>query len=214
MENEIKYTQCSASKILALLPSSVVRMRLGRGVGGAGGIPPCHLNAGGGLLAAAAGRCTRCPPPPPPGAPLPGFLERARRPPRGAGALGRTGRGPAARGLRCGQFTSPRAPHGGAPGTTQGPGGRDGAAGAGRGGKIDSPGCGLELRADAEPPPPDGRTGLLPAQLSRGREFLRRKASRGLLRTQGARPRRPGESRRRAWGSWGRASSCRERAGA
>lgn len=103
------------------------------------------------------------PSPPPPGAPLPGFLERARRPPRGAGALGRTGRGPAARGLRCGQFTSPRAPHGGAPGTTQGPGGRDGAAGAGRGGKIDSPGCGLELRADAEPPPPPRRKNGAPA---------------------------------------------------
>lgn len=130
-------------------------MRLGRGVGGAGGIPPCHLNAGGGLLAAAAGRCTRCPPlPRPPGAPLPGFLERARRPRRrGGGAGGEPGGARSSR-AEVRPVHLPARTTRWRPGHHAGAGGRDGAAGAGRGGKIDSPGCGLELRAHAEPLPP------------------------------------------------------------
>lgn len=156
MESEIKYTQCSASKLLALLPSSGCQnapwARGGRRWRDSSVSPECRRWAS----RRSRWQMHAVPPSPPPPRRSSAGVPGAGPPPAEEGwrGWGRTGRGPAARGLRCGQFTSPRAPHGGARGTTQGPGGRDGAAGAGRGGKIDSPGCGLELRAHAEPPPP------------------------------------------------------------
>lgn len=156
MESEIKYTQCSASKLLALLPSSGCQnapwARGGRRWRDSSVSPECRRWAS----RRSRWQMHAVPPSPPPPRRSSAGVPGAGPPPAEEGwrGWGRTGRGPAARGLRCGQFTSPRAPHGGARGTTQGPGGRDRAAGAGRGGKIDSPGCGLELRAHAEPLPP------------------------------------------------------------
>lgn len=67
--------------------------------------------------------------------------------------LGENRAGPAARGLRCGQFTSPRAPHGGARGTTQGPEGGTGPRARAEAGKLTARAVAWSSGPMRSPPP-------------------------------------------------------------